>query len=70
MIIRAAHGVAEVNPHFTYHAVVPVGGEWYDPSYGLHYASLTFDETAYSGSVDQKTSTTFPTTIIQDRVDV
>ena len=58
-IIRGAQDGAETNPHFAYHAVVPVGGTWYDPSYGLSYTSLSFDETAFGGT-PQQTSTTFP----------
>lgn len=45
-IIRAAHDNAVVNPHFKFHAVVSTNSKWYDPSYGLIYTSLAFDETA------------------------
>ncbi len=45
-IIRGAHDTAGANPHFKFHAVVSTNSKWYDPSYGLIYTSLAFDETA------------------------
>ncbi len=58
-VTRSATDGASTNPHFAYHAVVPVGGTLYDPSYGLDYSSLTFAETAFTNT-PQQTSTTFP----------
>lgn len=45
-IIRGTHDEAPTNPHFKFHAVVSTNSKWYDPSYGLIYTSLAFDETA------------------------
>lgn len=58
-VLRGAHDDAELNPHFSYHAVVSKGGSLHDPSYGLVYPSLVFDETAFN-STPQQTSTSFP----------
>jgi len=52
-IIRAAHDSAVVNPHFKFHAVVSTNSKWYDPSYGLIYTSLSFDETAFNSTPQQ-----------------
>ena len=59
-VLRAAHDAAPPNPHFSYHAVVPFGGLLHDPSYGLKYPALVFDETAFN-STPQQTSTSFVT---------
>jgi hypothetical protein len=58
-IIRGAKDGAPQNPHFSYHAIVSTNGTWYDPSYGLSYSSLSFDETAFNNT-PQQTSSTFP----------
>jgi hypothetical protein len=63
-VLRSATDGAEANPHFTYHAVVPFGGQLYDPSYGINYASLVFNETACFNT-PQQTSTTFPGFYVQ-----
>jgi len=63
-VIRAAADAAPANPHFGYHAVVPLGGILYDPSYGISYSSLTFAETAFT-STPQQGSTSFPFLITQ-----
>ena len=63
-VIRGSMDRAPTNPHFAYHAVVPVGGTLYDPSYGISYSSLTFSETAFT-TTPQQTSTTFPFLISQ-----
>lgn len=55
-VLRAAHDIASPNPHFTYHAVVSYGGRLYDPSYGISYASLNFDETARNSTPQQTSS--------------
>jgi hypothetical protein len=62
----AAHpdGIAPANPHFIFHAAVPVSGTLYDPSYGSSYSALSFVETA-NMSTPQQTSTTYPGTIVQ-----
>lgn len=44
-VLRGAHDKADENPHFTYHAIVLANGLLYDPSYGISYPSLNFDET-------------------------
>ena len=63
-VIRALHDSAPANPHFSYHAVVRLGGVLYDPSYGLSYGALTFDETA-NNTTPQQTSLSFPTSVVQ-----
>ncbi len=57
-IIRGIHDSAPLNPHFKFHAVVSTNSKWYDPSYGLIYNSLTFDETA-SNSTPQQVHSSF-----------
>jgi hypothetical protein len=63
-VLRGSADRAPTNPHFSYHAVVPVGGTLYDPSYGISYPSLTFTETAFT-TTPQQTSTTFPFFVTQ-----
>ena len=63
-VLRAAHDSASLNPHFSYHAIVPSGGLLYDPSYGISYSALIFNETAFNNT-PQQTSTTFPTSAFQ-----
>jgi hypothetical protein len=52
-IIRASHDSAEQNPHFSFHSVVSTNSLLYDPSYGLSYGSLSFDETAFNNTPQQ-----------------
>lgn len=52
-ILRAANDGAPQNPHFSFHSVVSTSGTWYDPSYGLTYSSLPFDETAFNSTPQQ-----------------
>jgi hypothetical protein len=56
-IIRGAHDSALADPHFKYHAVVSTNSTWYDPSYGLSYSSLSFNETANYNTPQQTSST-------------
>ena len=63
-IIRNSTDGARTNPHFAYHAVVSVGSTLYDPSYGLSYGTLVFDETAFT-TTPQQTSTAFPPLVTQ-----
>lgn len=63
-VLRAAHDSAPLNPHFSYHAVVPYAGVLYDPSYGISYTTLVFDETAF-GTTSQQFSSTFPSFAVQ-----
>lgn len=58
-VLRGAHDAADPNPHFSYHAVVSANGTLFDPSYGISYPALVFDETAFNAT-PQQTSTTFP----------
>lgn len=55
-VIRPQKDAAPANPHFYFHAVVSrggTGGLWWDPSYGLSYSTLTFDETAFNSFPQQ-----------------
>jgi hypothetical protein len=55
-IIRGSENAAPADPHFKFHAVVSANSTWYDPSYGLSYSSLSFNETAFFSTPQQVSS--------------
>lgn len=61
-LLRGAHDSAPLNPHFSFHAVVNTNSTWYDPSYGLTYSSLSFNETANNNTPQQVPSSRWSST--------